>query len=106
MKLEDQIHLSANLKALLEESEHSFTQVARKTGINRCSTFHSWVYGATPSSLVALVRLCEYFSVSLDKLCLRGQKTEKPSNQVVIHLQWNDQQLLEVGKVTKLPNEK
>lgn len=61
------IRLSDNLKRLLKQERASAATIANRLNINK-STLHNWENGVIPKSLVALVKLAEYFEVSLSSL--------------------------------------
>ena len=75
------IALSENLQRLLKNE--NWTTVARKIGMNR-STLYNWTYGVAPSSLKSLVKLSDYFGVSLDELCLYSDEVEHQGEPIMV----------------------
>lgn len=61
------IRLSENLKNLLKNDRASAATIANRLNINK-STLHNWENGIVPKSLIALVKLAEYFEISLADL--------------------------------------
>ncbi len=60
--------LSQNLKNLISEKRIRLSHLAREVEVPK-STIHTWMYGAQPRDLVALKKVAEYFSMSVDELC-------------------------------------
>ncbi len=64
------IILDENLKNLLKENNITLTHLANKTGLNK-STLHNYCNGVRPRCLLALVRISEFFDISLDELIFK-----------------------------------
>ncbi len=77
------ISLGANLKKLLVEKDISLHQLSRKTNINK-STLHNYLNGVHPQGLDALLKLTDFFQLSLEQLLftedeLRALSPKKPT---------------------------
>ncbi len=63
---------SANLKALRSEHKVTQSQIALVLGIDR-STYAYYETGKCEPTLTTLIRIADYFQVSLDQLVGRGK---------------------------------
>jgi len=59
---------SQNLRRLMEERRIRLSHLAHEVGVPK-STIHSWRYGGQPRDLVALKKVADYFSLSVDAIC-------------------------------------
>ncbi len=71
-----QIELGKNLREHLAQDNLTQSYLSRKVGIRK-TTLHSYLYGVIPKGLENVVRLAQYFQLSLDELIL-GTKSENP----------------------------
>lgn len=77
------ITLAENIQELLKARNENWATVVRRVGMNR-STLYNWTYGVAPSSLKSLVKLSDYFGVSLDELCLSKEgRNDEPESVIV-----------------------
>ena len=67
MKSLDKIHLDKNLSRLIKENGTSLHQLSARLRINK-SSLHNYLNGIRPQGLIALIKICDYFEVSLDQL--------------------------------------
>lgn len=59
---------SQNLRRLMEERRIRLSHLAQEVNVPK-STIHSWMYGGQPRDLVALKKVADYFSLSVDAIC-------------------------------------
>lgn len=59
---------SQNLRRLMEERRIRLSHLAHEVSVPK-STIHSWMYGGQPRDLVALKKVADYFSLSVDAIC-------------------------------------
>ncbi len=52
----------------MEERRIRLSELAREVDVPK-STIHSWMYGCQPRDLVALKKVADYFSISVDEIC-------------------------------------
>lgn len=62
----------------MEKQRIRLGELAREMNMSK-STLHNWKYGGTPGDLVALKRLADYFSISVDEICF-GITEKAPPN--------------------------
>jgi transcriptional regulator with XRE-family HTH domain len=65
-----------NLRWLMDERRIRLSHLAHEIEVPK-STIHSWMYGGQPRDLVALKKVADYFSISVDEICF-GDTTQKP----------------------------
>ena len=63
----DKVALSKNISFLIEDKGLSLHIVSTKSGVNK-STLHNYINGVLPQGLSALLKLCDYFDVTLEDL--------------------------------------
>ena len=90
--ISSQIALAENLQKLLRGRGENWGTVARRISMNR-STLYNWTYGVAPSSLKSLVRLSDYFGVSLNELCLPKGGTKRNPDSVTLVFKVTDLEL-------------
>lgn len=84
-----ELKIEETLKRLLLDKE--VKKVAKACDV-KYTTLHSWMLGeSSPGTkqLPALIRLAEYFNVSLEELLLNGT-LEKPSNEIISSTTFKD----------------
>lgn len=59
--------MPTNLKNLLLHKNISLNQLAKKTSINK-STLHNYLNGVDPQGLHALLKLAEFFEITIEEL--------------------------------------
>ncbi len=67
---------SQNLRRLMDERRIRLSHLSHETEIPK-STVHDWMYGGNPRDVLALKRIADYFSVSIDEICF-GSSASKP----------------------------
>ena len=80
---QSKIALAENLQKLLEARNENWATVIQNIGLRR-TTLYNWTYGAVPQSLRSLVKLSDYFGVSLDELCLSQEERSIEPDSVTI----------------------
>lgn len=71
-------NFSQNLRLLMEKRRIRFSDLAQKVSVPK-STIHRWMYGDQPRDLVALKKIADYFSISVDEICF-GNLSPKVEN--------------------------
>ncbi len=85
-----QLKIEETLKRLLVDKE--VKKVAKACDV-KYTTLHSWMLGhSSPSSkqLPALIRIAEYFEISLEELLL-NTKLSKPNNKIIMSTTFRDE---------------
>ncbi len=59
---------SQNLRRLMEERRVRLSHLSHETEIPK-STVHDWMHGGNPRDVMALKRIADYFSMSIDEIC-------------------------------------
>jgi DNA-binding Xre family transcriptional regulator len=78
-----------NLKKLIADRGLKLTVISAATGIPM-STLSEWTAGREPKISEALVRLCRYLGVSLDRLVISGEcenSDDEIAAQAVVHIE-------------------
>ncbi len=82
------ITFDKNLKNLLRKKEITLTQLAYKTGLNK-TTIHNYCNGVKPRCLLSLIRISDYFNISIDDLIYgsdRKYNSEKSKNIITLEI--------------------
>lgn len=70
---ENEIQLAQNLQRLIKREKITVKTLARKINTND-STLYNYFNGVMPQGLIALMRLAEYFELSLEELLFNKEK--------------------------------
>lgn len=101
------ICFSKNLKELIKRRSVSLTKVSKETGVPM-STLSEWTAGREPKISEALLKICDFFGVSLEELVLSSK--DRKSNgksmvwQNILSLE-NQDYLVTFEKVEKIRND-
>lgn len=77
-----EIKLDRNLQKLIRGRAMTVKGLARKTDVKQ-ATLHGYIYGNKPRNLHALVRLAQFFGISLDELILsHSNKSENSQDSL------------------------
>lgn len=76
---------SQNLRRLMEERRIRLSDLAREVDVPK-STIHSWMYGVQARDLIALKKVADYFSMSIDEICFgdTDQKPQTPQTEALV----------------------
>lgn len=74
---------SENLKKVIEARGLKLTAISTATGIP-ISTLSEWTAGREPKVSEALVKLCQYLSVSLDELILSNGQSARSQGECAV----------------------
>lgn len=77
---------SQNLRRLMEERRIRLSHLAHEIKVPK-STIHSWMYGGQPRDLVALKKVADYFSMSIDEICFGDAVQKSPELQTESFIQ-------------------
>lgn len=78
--------LSSKLKELMERDRVSLHVLSTRLGINK-STLHNWLNGVVPQPLLALLRVCDFFGITVDELCSERIGVEEIKNEETFAIQ-------------------
>lgn len=81
---------SQNLRRLMEERRIRLSHLANEVSVPK-STIHSWMYGGQPRDLVALKKVADYFSLSVDAICFGNLTLELEAQTEALSLQAKDE---------------
>ena len=82
-----QFILGQNLRRLMHERRIRVSHLSQETEVPK-STVHDWMHGGNPRDVIALKKIANYFSLSIDEICfgdlipkLKQQQNEVPVEQ-------------------------
>ena len=95
MIMDQEITLSKNLEILLKQKSLSQTTIARKLSINK-STFHNYLNGIEPRSLITLLKIAKFFDVTLDQLVFGSPLPIDTQQTKARHIDLSQEQRFEI----------
>ena len=79
----------------MDERRIRLSRLSQEAEIPR-STVHDWMYGGNPRDVLALKRLADYFSISIDEICF-GDLVPKSQKIQSKELVLTDEEELNIG---------
>ena len=73
------INFSKNLKTLLSQRGISYSSLASKIDTNK-NTLNDWLHGRVPRGLKTLIKIANFFEITLDELILNTPRNEKKTD--------------------------